>query len=215
MPAVSLTERKIKHLQFLNSLSQVKKNRFQKGHIPWNKGTGKIVKRICQFCGKEFEIKESQAKRGRGKFCSKKCFYDAKKNFSLRKKVKELYLQGKTYKEIAEIVGRHPSAVAHYIYIQGLCDRFGDGITNSAHKYRIKRLLQINKCELCGYERATEVAHIIPRKEGGKYTLDNSVILCPNCHYLFDKNLLTEEERSKLLSIERIQNNLKKLWHLQ
>ena len=38
------------------------------------------IKKICKFCGKEFEIYPSLAKRGFGKYCSKQCYYIAKKN---------------------------------------------------------------------------------------------------------------------------------------
>lgn len=37
-------------------------------------------KRVCKFCGKEFEIKLSLIKRGNGKFCSKECMDDWRKN---------------------------------------------------------------------------------------------------------------------------------------
>ena len=31
-----------------------------------------------------------------------------------------------------------------------------------------------------------EACHITPKAEGGKDSLDNILILCPNCHKLFD-----------------------------
>ena len=34
----------------------------------------KITKMVCKCCGKEFYVKESILKRGRGKFCSKECY---------------------------------------------------------------------------------------------------------------------------------------------
>lgn len=34
----------------------------------------------CHFCGKEFQGYVSQLKRGRGKYCSKKCQYSSNKN---------------------------------------------------------------------------------------------------------------------------------------
>lgn len=36
------------------------------------------IKRICQICKKEFWVKLSAIKRGRGKSCSQKCYYKSK-----------------------------------------------------------------------------------------------------------------------------------------
>jgi len=38
-----------------------------------------MIKRKCFFCKKEFEVKLSALKRGRGKYCSKKCYSLAQK----------------------------------------------------------------------------------------------------------------------------------------
>jgi len=212
-----LSEKQRQHLERLNSLPQTIANRFKKGEKrrPWNYGLGKWVTKICQFCGKEFEIREKEAARGRGKYCSKECFYNAKKKFSKRRKVYELYLQGLSYKEIGKMLNMNPHTVAYYVYVQKLCNRYGDGIVSTATKGRLKRLLGeqgINECELCGYNRVVEIAHVIPRTQGGKMLLNNVLLLCPNCHHLFDHDLLYDEEKRKLLAIERVQKALKERW---
>lgn len=35
---------------------------------------GGLVKRICEFCGKEFPVKPSEIKRGQGRFCNHECY---------------------------------------------------------------------------------------------------------------------------------------------
>lgn len=35
-----------------------------------------LIRKVCANCGKEFHIKANAAKRGRGKFCSRKCVAD-------------------------------------------------------------------------------------------------------------------------------------------
>lgn len=46
----------------------------------------------------------------------------------------------------------------------------------------IKRA-EIDRCVICGWDEATcDRHHIVPTSKGGKDTLDNVVILCPNCH---------------------------------
>lgn len=48
----------------------------QKGE---NKSRRKRVKRICETCGKEFEVSFSRIKYGRGRFCSRVCADEGKK----------------------------------------------------------------------------------------------------------------------------------------
>lgn len=36
----------------------------------------KSIKMLCQKCKKEFYVPKSRIREGKGKFCSKKCFYD-------------------------------------------------------------------------------------------------------------------------------------------
>ncbi|MBT4290054.1 MAG: hypothetical protein HOD92_22240 [Deltaproteobacteria bacterium] len=42
-----------------------------------------------------------------------------------------------------------------------------------------------------------EACHIKPKAEGDKDHLDNILILCPNCHKLFDYELRTNEKKLK------------------
>ena len=39
-----------------------------------------------------------------------------------------------------------------------------------------------HKCMVCDYEVIIEAHHILPRNEGGKTSVDNGVLLCPNHH---------------------------------
>lgn len=39
------------------------------------------------------------------------------------------------------------------------------------------------KCQICGWDKARcDVHHIVPRSNGGKNTVNNGMVLCPNCH---------------------------------
>jgi len=59
---------------------------------------------------------------------------------------------------------------------------------------RFKEEFESKPCEICNYDRAPSVAHIIPRGFGGPDDDWNLVHLCANHHYLFDRGLLTREE---------------------
>ena len=64
----------------------------------------------------------------------------------------------------------------------------------------------IKECQYCGYNKVVEYAHIKPVKDfpetatlGEVNSSDNILVLCPNHHAEFDRNLLTLEEiRTKL-----------------
>jgi len=187
---------------------------FVKGQKPWNFGTEVIAERTCQFCGKHFTIPERALKRDRGIFCSKDCFFKAKIKYGKRDQIVALYQQGKTYKEIGEELGIVPATVGGQIYRMKLADRYGDGvIAPTGHKNSLINILKeqygVEQCELCGYSRAVEIAHIIEKRNGGNYIVTNCILLCPNCHYLFDSNKLTDIEKGKLTEISRLNGNLK------
>lgn len=41
---------------------------------------------ICQHCGKAFKVRPSRQKMGRGLFCSRDCYFDAKRRYAFAKK---------------------------------------------------------------------------------------------------------------------------------
>lgn len=38
------------------------------------------------------------------------------------------------------------------------------------------------KCMICGYDKIVEAHHVVPAVEGGKMTIANGCLLCPNHH---------------------------------
>lgn len=46
-------------------------------------------------------------------------------------------------------------------------------------------------CVECGWDKAhCDVHHRIPQSKGGKNTIENAIVLCPNCHRLADLGAL-------------------------
>lgn len=42
-----------------------------------------------------------------------------------------------------------------------------------------------NKCEKCGWDKARcDVHHREPKARGGLHTIQNAIVICPNCHRL-------------------------------
>jgi 5-methylcytosine-specific restriction endonuclease McrA len=108
-----------------------------------------------------------------------------------------LYNEGLKLKEIAHTMGVTTGTVASLIYRSNLKKnhpRIGYG--RQALRNKLPK-----SCELCSYSRCLDIAHIIPVRLGGKFALENCLSLCPNCHHLFDHNLLSENEQSKLKDI--------------
>lgn len=60
-------------------------------------------------------------------------------------------------------------------------------------------------CCICGFDRAVDLAHIVPRRDGGKVEKDNIYILCPNHHRVFDRGLLTTDEKTRLKSVSALE----------
>jgi len=60
------------------------------------------------------------------------------------------------------------------------------------------RRQEAKTCEICGWDRFVELAHIVPACKGGTYEKINILFLCPNHHRLFDGDELTVEEWNKI-----------------
>lgn len=53
-----------------------------------------------------------------------------------------------------------------------------------------KRVLG-ESCQRCGWKEAEcDCHHVVPKSKGGKHTISNAVILCPNCHRVTHHNSL-------------------------
>jgi predicted restriction endonuclease len=59
-------------------------------------------------------------------------------------------------------------------------------------------LFSIAACEICGWDRNIERAHILPAHKGWKLSKFNVILLCPNHHRAFDSGQLTTDELHKL-----------------
>ena len=170
---------------------------FKKGRQATNK-SGRF--KNCEICSNSFWVTKSAEKTRPCRTCSKKCSDELlrRKNLgqSRRQKHLELAQQGLTLKEISVITNSPIGTVASDLNQLKYRKRTKAGESYSA---KVKQLRKIYKCcEICNFDRIVEVAHIIPASNGGDLSEDNTVGLCPNHHYLFDSDKLTEEEYNKI-----------------
>lgn len=162
----------------------------KKGSTPSNKK--EKVSFICPVCGKQFFRKQCQANFS--KTCSRECANKShQKPEAHYRKVMELYKTGKTRKEISQELGLTANQVSFAINKYEY--RRPNGTTVASIR---RRFLKGKSCVICGFNRAVEMAHIIPARDGGTYEEENLMPLCPNHHYLFDNNKLTSEEYETL-----------------
>jgi hypothetical protein len=172
---------------------------FKAGCIPHNR-----VERIqlsCAHCGKSIFRTPHYANRQKKHWCSPDCRNQGRQSTVTGKAV-SLYNDGLKLREIAYIMGLTTGTVSSLIYKSTLKKnhpRVGYG--RNAIRSQLPK-----SCELCGYSRCLDIAHIVPVRLGGKYSLSNCLSLCPNCHHLFDHNLLSENEQSKLKEIYASRN---------
>lgn len=163
---------------------------FNKGHPAWNRQELYIN---CLQCGKRVKTNNSKL-RGGHRFCGKGCSYNYRSGHSVSGQIIQLFKEGKTAKEISQIVGRALSSV--YWTLNTRKFRFRNGDLCTATKRR--HFLEGRNCIICGFDRVVEAAHIIPACKNGATEGWNLLVLCPNHHKLFDRDLLDESEILKL-----------------
>ena len=64
-----------------------------------------------------------------------------------------------------------------------------------------------NKCELCGFKLVIDTHHILPKNKGGSHTVDNLIVLCPNCHALISRRYLILKNRRDIPSLRKKMHN--------
>ncbi|MBI2053616.1 MAG: HNH endonuclease [Candidatus Sungbacteria bacterium] len=52
-----------------------------------------------------------------------------------------------------------------------------------------------SNCEICNYGVAIDTHHIIPKYKGGPHEIDNLMVICPNCHALITRRILSLNSR--------------------
>lgn len=167
---------------------------FKKGYIPWNKGKkcpeisealkGKIpwnkigLTNIC-FCGNIFNVKQSEIKKGKGKYCSKSCYFNSKKNISSWSKGTKGIFKANS--------GSFKKGQTPWNY-QGISPQTKlqrDKFRKTIQKEILER--DNYTCQMCG-ERGGDlhVDHIQPWAEyvEGRFNMNNCRTLCIACHYL-------------------------------
>lgn len=74
----------------------------------------------------------------------------------------------------------------------------------------VSKLYYGNKCMECGWDKGEcDAHHKIPVSKGGKNTINNAVILCPNCHRLSHGRRRKRFSDESMSEFEKLINSLK------
>lgn len=152
-----------------------------------------VMSHSCQWCQSEFFPSQRELNRGNGKFCSRSCgirhthecnrktrlpntlcaycttpFWASQRRQNLSKS--GLLFCGRSCKNLAQrlegIPEMHP-------------EHYGSGV--SYRKIGLRNCGQI--CSGCGFSSVPEILQVHHRDKNRKnYSLENLVVLCPNCH---------------------------------
>ncbi len=55
-----------------------------------------------------------------------------------------------------------------------------------------------SSCELCTYDQIVDTHHIHARKDGGLHTVENLMVICPNCHGLITRRKIEIPSRTDI-----------------
>lgn len=157
----------------------------------------------CLYCNKKFEVRESEIKRGFGKFCSRNCgasFNGQLIKAALAKNV-TCALCGKRFHKTKSTIKKSKSKLFFCCRehkdqaqrLEGIKEIHPPHYNTGKNSYR-KRALRTyqHKCEICNYSeevKILEVHHIDSNRSNNK--IENLIILCPNHHRMLTLGIHT------------------------
>jgi predicted restriction endonuclease len=154
----------------------------------------KTIEKTCLTCNNTFNADTREHNRGNAKYCSLSCV--AKQQVNKIKNINSICI----YCQTTFLSGSKESK-----YCSNSCKQKyyrKTQVTNEFATKSLQRILGHLPCELCGWDTTTrDVHHILPVNEGGKNTLDNVIVVCPNHHRMYHKQLISEEATSAALKL--------------
>lgn len=150
------------------------------------------MSRVCVTCGKETK---------NPKYCSRSCAASTNNKVQVKRS-----LEGKCHlcdspimssrKYCKKCFSRRPNAMKDLTLEEAIYQKHHKSSAFALVRSRAratKKATMTNACEKCGWDKHVEVCHKKPISEFPKTALlseinseDNLLILCPNCHWMFD-----------------------------
>ena len=139
----------------------------------------------CNYCGKVFLAENKEINRGNAKYCSLSCAAKAEKTKQFELICKHC---GKLF------IGYHATAKYCSLSCKQKHYRAQQKVDNTKDMKYYYKIFEYIPCELCGWNKGPrDIHHIIEVSQGGKNEISNLISLCPNCHRLIHRNLISKD----------------------
>lgn len=155
----------------------------------------------CKFCNKEFNADVRELNRGNALYCSLSCVAKNRNKIQPLKKCKCVTCNNAfTSKNTKAKYCCAKCRSAHYRHLIS---------TEKGGTRLFQKILLSLPCANCNWNISSkDVHHIIPVCNGGKNDLENLITLCPNCHRLAHRNLLSEDKLKELVHFRTISSSI-------
>lgn len=74
--------------------------------------------------------------------------------------------------------------IDHFIKRHGKKPKSKKRLSSQNIREKLRKTLDTNKCSICSWIGPCDIHRKIPGFLGGKYTFENIMVVCPNCHRL-------------------------------
>lgn len=158
------------------------------------------MEKECLFCKKIFNADKREVNRGNAKFCSISCAIK-QRNLDAPLKNNKCITCGNIFqsKSTKAKYCSKPCKSKHYRTLIS---------TNENGSRKLQSILLLLPCANCGWDVSSrDIHHILPSCLGGKNELNNLITLCPNCHRMAHRKLLSEHKLKELVYFRTISSS--------
>lgn len=159
------------------------------------------MEKNCEFCKKLFNAPNKEVNRGNAQYCSLSC---SSKHRNKKKPLKNCKCS------ICNTCFQSINPKAKYCSSKCKSKHYRMLIsTETGFSCKLQKILLLYPCANCNWNVGPrDVHHIIHACNGGKNDLSNLITLCPNCHRLAHRNLLSEDKLQELVHFRTISSSL-------
>jgi endogenous inhibitor of DNA gyrase (YacG/DUF329 family) len=160
--------------------------------------TKKNIQRICKECQKPFYATSSEINRGNALFCSLSCAGVYINHQRIPNTLRICKTCGQNFLTLSYTNAKY-------------CSKH---CKNKDYYKKMKRspeitYLQQLPCEICHWDIcARDLHHIVSIRTGGTHNINNLVTLCPNCHRMAHRKLLSEHDLTEITKYRTIPSSL-------
>ena len=158
------------------------------------------VEKECIFCKNIFNAESKEIKRGNANYCSISCSIKHRNLLKPYKKCKCI---------VCNNIFDSKSTTTKYCSSQCKSKHYRDLIkTNENGTRKLQKILLLLPCANCQWNISSrDIHHIIPSCEGGKNEMNNLITLCPNCHRMAHRKLLSKNKLQELVYFRTISSS--------